>query len=125
MSISDASRSNTTGALPVVTDDRRHTSPRAWAMASHRPANLDASSERTVRHSVESDGTTPNSIGCTRSRSMSEHASPPPANINIACTNTLPRSCIGSRPPGSAIRADNKSPTPNRSANAPKACNPT
>jgi hypothetical protein len=47
------------------------------------------------------------------------------ANINIACTNTLPRSCIGSRPPGSAIRADNKSPTPNRSANAPKACNPT
>jgi hypothetical protein len=30
-----------------------------------------------VRYSVESDGTAPNSIGCARSRSMSEHASPP------------------------------------------------
>ena len=54
---------------------------------------------------------------------MSEHASPPPANINIACTNTLPRSWNRNR--GGAIRADNKSPSPSRSANAPKACNPT
>ena len=62
-SISEASRSNTTGALPVVTDDRRHTSPRASATASHRPPKVVASSPRTLRYSVESDGTVPNSTG--------------------------------------------------------------
>ena len=54
---------------------------------------------------------------------MSEHASPPPANINIACTNTLPRSW--NTTPWVGTRADNEAPTPSRSANEPNACNPT
>jgi hypothetical protein len=56
---------------------------------------------------------------------MSEQASPPPASINIAWVNTLPRSCTGSRTPAQGIRAEGASPSTNRSANAPSACNPT
>ena len=78
-----------------------------------------------MRYSVESDGTDPNRSACERRCSMSAHASPPPASINIACTNTLPRSCNGTRSPVAGIRADNELPSPKRSANAPKACSPT
>lgn len=123
MSISDASRSKITGALPVVADDRRHTWRRVSATAPHTLANVAESIERTVRYSVESDGTAPNKLGCARSRSMSEHASPPPASINIACTSTLPRSCT--RNGDCAMRADSDDPSPSRSAREPSACNPT
>jgi hypothetical protein len=61
-------------------------------MAPHKPVNVSLLIERTVRYSVESDGTSPNRVGCDRSRSMSEHASPPPASISIAWVSTLPRS---------------------------------
>ena len=56
---------------------------------------------------------------------MSAQDSPPPASINIAWTRTLPRSWTGSRSPAGGIRADNVSPSPSRSANAPNACSPT
>src|SRR5436190_18378011 len=125
MSTSDASRSNTTGPVPAVADDRRHTWPRASATASHKPANVAASTDRTVRYNVESDATDPNSAGWDRSRSMSEHASPPPANINMACTKTLPRSWDGNRVPRDGMRSDSDLPSPTRSANEPNACNPT
>jgi len=124
-SCNEPSTSNTTVPVPVVTDDRRHTSARTSAIASHNPANVDASMPRRVRYNVESDATDPNNSGWARRCSMSAHASPPPASINIACTNTLPRSCTGNRSPPTGIVADKQSPSPNRSANAPRACNPT
>jgi hypothetical protein len=92
ISTRDESMSSTTGALPVVADERRHTSARTSAIASHSPANVAASMARSVRYSVESEGTDPNSRCWARRCSMSEHASPPPASISIACTRTLPRS---------------------------------
>lgn len=52
---------------------------------------------------------------------MSEHASPPPANITMAWTNTVPRSWTVAL--GNAIDSD--SPSPIRSARAANACNPT
>ena len=48
--------SNTTRALPVVAAARDHTRPRAWAIASHKPATVAGSSWKNVRYSVESDG---------------------------------------------------------------------
>jgi hypothetical protein len=56
---------------------------------------------------------------------MSAHASPPPVSINMAWVSTLPRSWTGRRSPGIGIRAESASPSPNRSANAPRACSPT
>src|SRR5215218_5918773 len=76
--------STTTVAVPVVADERRHTWARTSPIAAHNPARTDASMERNVRYSVESDGTDPNKSGCERRCSMSAHASPPPASMSIA-----------------------------------------
>ena len=84
--------SSTTVAVPVVAEDRRHTRARTSAIASHNPASVSALIDRNVRYSVESDGTAPNNSACARRCSMSAHPSPPPASINIAWVNTLPRS---------------------------------
>ena len=78
-----------------------------------------------MRYNVESDGTGPNNTGCARKNSTSEHASPPPASVSIACTNTFPRSCNGNRSPAGTIRADNAAPNPRASANWPDVCSPT
>ena len=45
--------------------------------------------------------------------------------LSIAWTSTLPRSWTGVPPPVHPTAADNVSPTRSRSANDPKACNPT
>jgi hypothetical protein len=107
----------------IVAEDRRHTCPRVSAIASHTPSRQAASIDRIVRYNVESDATAPNRAGWARSRSISLHASPPPASINIAWVSTLPRSWNRNR--GWGIRADNNEPSPSRSANEPNACNPT
>jgi hypothetical protein len=91
--------SNTIVCLPVVAELRRHTPARTSAIASHSPASVAEPIWRNVRYSVESDGTNPNNSGWARRCSMSAHASPPPASINIAWHSTLPRSCTGSRSP--------------------------
>jgi hypothetical protein len=92
ISCNDESMSSTTVAVPVVTDERRHTRARTLPTASHTPARIAGSIWRNVRYSVESDGTDPNRSDWQRRRSMSAHALPPPASINIAWTSTLPRS---------------------------------
>ena len=43
----------------------------------------------------------------------------------MACTNTLPRSWTGTPGPFQPTASDRATPTPIRSANAPKACKPT
>jgi hypothetical protein len=75
--------SSTTTALAVVAAAWDHTSRRARVSACHKPATVAGSSWKNVRYSVESDGTSPNSAGWARSFSISLHASPPPAIINI------------------------------------------
>ncbi len=125
ISTSDASMSSTTVSLPVVAEDRRHTWAGTSAMASHSPPRVAGVIWRMLRYSVESDGTAPNNAGWARRCSMSEHASPPPASINMAWVNTLPRSWRGSRSALIGMRADSESPRPNRSAKAPRACSPT
>ena len=92
--------SNTTGAVPVVAALRGAT-PRPAPRPSPPtgPPSVAGSIWRNVRYSVESDGTAPNSAAWARRCSMSAHASPPPASINIAWVSTLPRSCTGSRSP--------------------------
>ncbi len=45
-----------------------------------------------VTEADRDDATDPNSAAWERRCSMSEHASPPPASINMAWVNTLPRS---------------------------------
>lgn len=55
-------------------------------------------------------GTNPNRVSCTRSTSMSVHASPRPASISIAWTRTLPPSWSGNRSPAGGIRADGHPP---------------
>ena len=100
--------SKTTAVLPVVASERRQTPARTPATASHSPASVLASTARSVRYSVESDGTEPNSRACARSVSMSEHASPPPASMSMACTSTLPRSWSGSRSPTTSMRDESK-----------------
>ncbi len=76
--------SNTTMSLPVVAAARDHTTLRAWAIASHNPVTVAGSSWKKLRYRVESDGTDPNRAGWARNFSMSLHASPPPAIINMA-----------------------------------------
>jgi hypothetical protein len=125
ISTSVASMSNTTGSALLVTLERRHTWLRTLAMASHSHASTPGVIRQNVRYTVESDGTAPNSRSWARRYSMSVHASPPPASISIAWVNTLPRSCNGSRSPAGGMRVDRVSPSPSRSANAPRACSPT
>jgi len=55
---------------------------------------------------------------------MSLQASPPAASINIACVNTVPRSCVGARSPDHGTAVDNAAPSPILSAKLPNACNP-
>src|SRR5207244_8868732 len=78
-----------------------------------------------ARYNLEADGTDPNRAGRARNTSTSEHASPPPARVSIACTNTLPRSWNGNRSPIGMTRADNAAPNPSASAKRPNACKPT
>ncbi len=117
--------SKITASVPVVAAERRHTAARTLAMASHRPPRVSASMSRKVRYSVESDGTEPNSSAWARRCSMSAQHSPPPASINMAWVNTLPRSWSGSRSPVRGMRAESEWPSPNRSAKVPRACSPT
>ena len=74
---------------------------------------------------VSAEGTAPNRPSSARRYSISAHASPPPASINIAWVNTLPRSWTGARSPAHRTPHDKDAPGPNRSANTPNACNPT
>ena len=68
--------SRTTGAEPVVTDDRDHTLARISAMASAIPDRVVEPIWWKVRNTVESDGTDPNRSGCRRRCSMSATALP-------------------------------------------------
>ena len=88
------------------------------------PPSVAGSIWRNVRYSVESDATDPNKRAWARRCSMSAHASPPPASINIAWVNTLPRSCNGKRSPAIGMRADSESPSPSRSAKRAKSVQP-
>ena len=117
--------SNTTGAAASPGTRRAHTSSRTAARAAHRSPTVAGSNARTVRYSVGADATSPNRPSSARRYSISAHASPPPASINIAWVNTLPRSWTAARSPAHRTPGDKDAPTPNRSANAPNACTPT
>ena len=78
-----------------------------------------------VQYNVISEDTSPNSRPWDANVSMSAHESPPPASISIAWVSTLDRSWTGVPRPVQPTAADNVSPSPSRSANDPKACNPT
>ena len=110
---------------PVV--DRRVPHPaRTSPIASHNPPRVDRV-DLTVTCDTTSSPTAPARTvpACARRCSISAHASPPPASINIACTSTFPGHAPASRSPADRIRADNASPSPSRSANRPNACSPT
>ena len=83
-STSVESMSNTTAADPAVSPRRSHTAPRTDATAAKSDRTASGPRPRSVRYSVESDATCPNSTGWARRCSMSLHASPPPASINNA-----------------------------------------
>ena len=117
--------SKITGEAPSAEARRAHTCSRTAAWCAHRSATVAGSSDRSVRYNVGADATSPNKPTSARRYSISVHASPPPASINIAWVNTLPRSWTGARSPAGGTAADKDAPTPKRSANAPKACNPT
>src|SRR6202034_3437358 len=78
-----------------------------------------------VRHTVESDGTFPNSETSERRYSMSAQLSPPPAITAVCWVSTLPRSWIGRRSPRTGMRDESESPSPKRSAKEQRACSPT
>lgn len=103
---------------------RRHTPARTVAVCARKTSSVDGVIARIVRYRVESDATLANKRGCEARNSMSEHASPPAASINIACVNTVPRSWIGARSPDHPIADDKAGPSPIRSAKRPNACNP-
>ena len=124
-STNEASMSKTTGDVPVVADDRRHTSLRTGATASAMAERVVDVSWWKVRNTVVSEGTQPNRSSPRRRCSMSAQLSPPPASIKATWTKTLPRSCKGSRSPLHGMAAESASPSPIRSANAPMACRPT
>ncbi len=125
ISTSEASMSRSTGSLPLVAPARRQTSARTSAIGFGDPAPRRGVISWKVRKTVESDGTEPNRSSWSRRCSMSAQLSPPPASISAVCTRTLPRSCSGKRSPRGGIRAESESPSPNRSAKAPRACSPT
>ena len=83
-STSVESMSRTTAADPAVSPRRSHTAPRTDATAAKSDCTAPGPKPRSVRYSVESDATCPNSTGWARRCSMSLHASPPPASINNA-----------------------------------------
>ena len=114
--------SNTTATEAPSGARRAHTSSRTAARAAHRSAG---SNDRTVRYNVGADAVSPNKPSSARRYSISAHASPPPASINIAWVNTLPRSWTGARSPAHRTPHDKNAAGPNRSANAPNACTPT
>ena len=121
---SDASMSNTTSPVPVVAAIRRHIRVRVTAVLVLRSARTPGVIARIVRYSVESDATGPNRRGWETRNSMSEHASPPAASINIAWVNTTSRSCVGARSPAHGIAVDRVGPSPILSAKRPNACRP-
>jgi hypothetical protein len=74
---------NTSVAVPVVANIRRHIGSRTlaverWVGEHARPDLAD------FRTSVKSDVTVPNTSGWEPRNSMSEHASPPGPRISIA-----------------------------------------
>ena len=117
--------SKTTGAVASTGARRAQTCARTAAWRAHRSPTVAGSSDRSVRYNVGADATAPNRPPSARRYSISLQHSPPPASINIACVNTLPRSWPGARSPAGGTADDKDAPTPKRSANNPKACNPT
>ena len=110
--------------LPSLTAAVSQLTELTSSIPSARPARPSLLIVRIVRYNVGADPTTPKRPGSARRNSISVHASPPPANIPIACTNTVPRSWTTPAPDGSNT-SDNVFPTPRRSANPPNRCNPT
>ena len=82
-STSVESMSRTTAADPPC---RRGAPTQRRAQTPQQPKATEPprGQARSVRYSVESDATCPNSTGWARRCSMSLHASPPPASINNA-----------------------------------------
>ena len=83
-STSVESMSSTTGSGPDMSPRRSHTPARTPAAASSSALTTSGPRPDSVRYSVESDATSPNSTRWARRCSMSLHASPPPASINNA-----------------------------------------
>ena len=115
--------SKTTG--PAAGARRAQICSRTAAWCAHRPPTAAGLNPRTVQYNVGADATAPNRPPSARRHSISLQHSPPPASINIACVNTLPRSWPGARSPPHRTPDDKDAPTPNRSANNPKAHHPT
>ena len=107
---------------------RRRAPPHLGPHLGHRlpqPGQRDGSIWRKVRYSVESDGTAPNNAGWARRCSMSAHASPPRRASTSPASAPCPdhATATAHRPAGSPPTSE--SPTPSRSANDPRRCNPT
>ena len=123
----DESMSNTTVAVPVVAaaaPPHLRRAPRRSPPTAQPTCRVDAGG--TCDTASSPTAPTRTDRGCARRCSMSAHASPPPASINIACASTLPRSCNGTRSPRDRDRVPTANrPSRNRSANAPSACSPT
>jgi len=111
--------------LPGGAEDRAQTFGRTSAMARAISARVELVISWKVRCTVEPEGTDPNQVGWSRRCSMSAQLSPPAASINAVCTSTFPRSWNGIRSPTGGMRDESESPSPNRSANHPRACSPT
>jgi hypothetical protein len=125
ISTSVASMSTTTGAVPVVAEDRAQTFFRTVAIADVIEPRTDPSISWKARCTVESEGTEPNSVDWRRRCSMSAQDSPPPASTSAIWVRTLPRSWTAICSPQGGIAPKSASPSPRRSLKAPSAWSPT
>jgi len=90
-----ASRSTITGPAAGTGDRCAHAAARAAAAArliEVSTASPPAARRSTVRDTVGSDATRPNTAGCARSTAMSARQSPPNASVPARSRTTLPGS---------------------------------